>query len=152
QPQGITGSFFIQLSGGTNDSPDLLPAAGKRRAVIQPEASQIEKILIGAPELLTQLAELSARANKLLADDNIAKVSQTISDIAKVTGTVAAHTDQIDQVLGNASDTLVALRKTSVAISGMAGDLSKLTVELNKNQGKLTANADQAITDLRNTL
>jgi phospholipid/cholesterol/gamma-HCH transport system substrate-binding protein len=152
QPAGITGAFFIQLSGGTNDSATLLPREGKRRAVIQPEASQIEKILIGAPELLTQLAELSQRANRLLGDDNLTKVSQTLSDIAKVTGAVAGRSGDIDLVLSNTSQTLAALQKTSVSISSVAGDLSKLTTELNRSQAKLTANADQTITDLRTTL
>jgi phospholipid/cholesterol/gamma-HCH transport system substrate-binding protein len=152
QPQGITGLFFIQLSGGTNDAPDLLPAAGKRRAVIEPEASQIEKILMGAPELLVQLADLSQRASLLLGDQNLASVRQALSDVAKVTSAVASHTNDIDQLLTNTSETLVALRRTSTAISGMATDLSKLTNELNRSQGRLTANADGAITDLRTTL
>src|SRR5262249_41853548 len=113
---------------------------------------QIEKILIGAPELLAQLGELSQRANRLLGDDNIARVSQTLSDIAKVSAAVAGRSNDIDQLLGNTSETLAALRKTSVAISGVAADPSKLTNELNRNSGKLATNADQAITDLRNAL
>jgi phospholipid/cholesterol/gamma-HCH transport system substrate-binding protein len=152
QPAGITGAFFIQLTGGTNDSPDLLPAEGKRRAVIQPEASQIEKILIGAPELLTQLAELSQRANRLLADENINNVSQALRDLAKVTSTVAGRSGEIDQLIGNTSKTLAALEKTSTSFVTVAGDLSKLSNELNRSTGRLTNSADGAITDLRNTL
>lgn len=152
QPQGITGLFFIQLTGGTNDAPDLLPAPGKRRAVIEAEASGIEKILVGAPELLVQLGELSVRANRLLSDDNLTNVATAAADVARITSEISSRSSSIGKMIDNSSEALAALRTTAIAVTALTEDLRKLTGELNKSSGKLTGNADLAINDLRTAL
>ncbi|MEL0145096.1 MAG: MlaD family protein, partial [Alphaproteobacteria bacterium] len=43
QLTGITGGMTIQLSGGTQDSPPLIPPPGRKRAVIASRASALEQ-------------------------------------------------------------------------------------------------------------
>lgn len=113
QLQGITGGVSIQLSGGTQDAPTLKPEPGRKRAVIGSRASALEQFLEGAPELLTGLQTLVARAATLLNADNQDAFAKTLANAAALTGALAARTDDIELLLTEASGTMANLRAAS---------------------------------------
>ncbi len=158
QLQGITGGISIQLSGGTQDAPQLIAKPGKKTAVIASQSSALEQFLEGAPELLTGLQTLVARAATLLNAENQDAFAQTLANAAALTGALAARTGDIELLLTNASGTMGNLReatKTMVALSARA-DATLASVGSAANSVTSTVDASQPdlaalIVDLRRT-
>jgi len=168
QLQGITGGVSIQLSGGTQDAPPLRPKPGEKKAVIASQASALEQFLEGAPELLTGLQTLVARAAALLNTDNQQAFARTLANAAAVTGALAERTDDIELLLRETSTTMTNLRQASqtmvalseradatlASVGGAAGsvtrtvdahepDAAALIVELRRTSTSITTMTDQ---------
>src|SRR5690348_8216963 len=52
ESQGITGQAFVQISGGSNASPEVKVPPGKTYPVIASRPSQLEEVVTSAPQLL----------------------------------------------------------------------------------------------------
>ena len=120
QLKGITGGMTIQLSGGTQDSPPLIPPPGRERAVIASRASALEQFLEGAPELMESLQTLVARAALLLGPENQDAFSQTLANISAISGALAERRDDIQTLVSDASQTMNNLREASTAMTQLA--------------------------------
>ncbi|MBT5572445.1 MAG: MCE family protein [Alphaproteobacteria bacterium] len=120
QIKGITGGISVQLSGGTQASPPLVPEAGEDRAVISSKASALDKFLEGAPELLESLQTLVARAAILLGPENQTSFAQTLSNLSTISGALAARSGDVDSLLTDASSTMTNLRSASAAMTVLA--------------------------------
>ncbi len=158
QLQGITGGVSIQLSGGTQDAPPLTAKPGNKNAVIASQSSALEQFLEGAPELLTGLQTLVARAATLLNAENQDAFANTLANAAALTGALAARTGDIELLLTEASGTMTNLREASqtmVALSDRAnatlesvgGAADSVTKTVGASQPDLAA----LIVDLRRT-
>ena len=131
QIKGITGGVSIQLAGGTQDAPPLVPKPGKKRAVITSQASTLEQFLEDAPELLQRLQVLVSRASALLNEDNQAAFAESLENISVLTGALAARTDDIETLFDSAAQTMANLRDASDALKTTAGTINA-TVDRNE--------------------
>jgi phospholipid/cholesterol/gamma-HCH transport system substrate-binding protein len=131
QIKGITGGVNIQLVGGTQEAPPLVPKPGKKRAVITAQASALEQLLEDAPELLEGLQVLVSRASALLNEDNQAAFADSLENVSALTGALAARTDDIDALFDSASQTMANLRDASNALKTTAGTINE-TVDRNE--------------------
>jgi phospholipid/cholesterol/gamma-HCH transport system substrate-binding protein len=77
---GLAGSSYIQLNGGTNNSPTLRPAPGKRYAVIPSHPSKLEEVTKSVPEALEKLDKITERLELLLDDRNLNNVASMLDD------------------------------------------------------------------------
>jgi len=158
QLQGITGGSVVALSGGSNEAGTLQTPPGRSRPVIASEASGLEKLLEGAPELVESVDLLVRNANLLLNPANREAVGNILQDLATVSATLAGRADDIDRALGDAASTLESLRGASAALSELATRLDRNLTSL-MNQGTTAlesiettaANADELLVDLRGT-
>ncbi len=97
--QGLTGIAYVELSGGSPQSPPLQVLPGNRYPVIQTKASlsaRLENVLTTA---LTKLDDTTNNINALLSPQNQAAVQSALTDIAAVARTVAARQDNIDKAI-----------------------------------------------------
>ena len=131
QIKGITGGVSIQLAGGTQDAPPLVPKPGKKRAVITSQASTLEQFLEDAPELLQRLQVLVSRASALLNEDNQAAFAESLENISVLTGALAARTDDIETLFDSAAQTMANLRDASDALKTTAATINA-TVDRNE--------------------
>ena len=143
--QGITGVAYIELSGGTRESPALATELGKKIAVIQTKTSGIEQVLTKAPELLERAVTITERLTLFLDDRNVNAVADTLKNLSTLTGTLAGRTDEINQVLADSRKTFSALREAAEGIA-------QLTGELKGKVGPITTGAQDVITDVQVTL
>lgn len=120
---GITGGLKVQLSGGTQNAPPLEPKPGQQRAVIVAKASSLEEFLEGAPELLEELQLLIRRASSLLSPSNERAISETLENVAVVTGALADRSDDIELLIDDAAATMDNLRDASTAMKDLAAEL-----------------------------
>ncbi|PNS09236.1 MlaD family protein [Solilutibacter silvestris] len=107
--QGITGSPFIQLSGGSPQAAALLPSESDEIPLIQTEPSTLQNIADTASKLVTRLDEM-------LSEDNIKRISATLENLKSTTDSIAAQREDIGKLLVNArlaSDDLRATLKTA---------------------------------------
>src|SRR5204862_6142279 len=74
----LSGVSFIQVTGGTQDAPLLLPQEGQRYAVIRARRSRLASVVARAPQLLAKADEALDHLNELLVDKHRRAVSQTL--------------------------------------------------------------------------
>jgi phospholipid/cholesterol/gamma-HCH transport system substrate-binding protein len=81
EPQGITGVNYIQITGGTQGRPLLKDATPRGQVpVIHSEKSTLADLLEGGGTVLQRAVETLDRVNRLLSDQNIRHISDTIDD------------------------------------------------------------------------
>ncbi|MBO6781877.1 MAG: MCE family protein, partial [Alphaproteobacteria bacterium] len=156
--KGITGGVAVQLSGGTQASPPLEPKPGQDRAVIKSEASALAQFLEGAPELMTSLQTLVARAAVLLGPENQTAFAQSLANISAFSGALAARGDDIELLISDASKTMTNLRTASEAMTGMAANAEAAIASIGTTADTVSstvsenrANIRGLVSDLRTT-
>lgn len=108
--QGLTGAAFIQITGGSQTAPDLLPSRDTPIPVIPAKDSAFADLLEGAPRLLGELISLAENANKVLSVENQQALTDTLANIAQFSETLAAQSATLDSTLTNADALLAEVR------------------------------------------
>ena len=106
---GLTGSPFIQLTGGSPDAPRLVAEEPDRIPVIPTEASALQNIADTANRLV-------ARLDEVLSEENVARISATLENLEGMTGAVAGQREDLATLIVNArvaSEKLVQAVDTS---------------------------------------
>jgi phospholipid/cholesterol/gamma-HCH transport system substrate-binding protein len=129
--QGITGIAYVQLRGGTEASAPLV-ATGDRPARIASRPSALEQVFESTPELLVHAVVVADRLTRLLSDDNIAQISAAIDHVARVTGTLAAHDDDLDAFLAGAGSAGPRIADLTDELVLLTADLRDLTAKLDQ--------------------
>lgn len=101
--QGLTGIAHVELSGGSRDSPPLEPGAGEKHPVIRSKPSLMLRLDTGVTALIGNLNRSSESVNALLDEENRAVLRRTLANLERLSGTLAAHTGEIDAGLNHAS-------------------------------------------------
>ncbi len=79
---GITGEVYIELSGGSHDTPEL-KAIGNELPEIQAKPSSIDAILNGLPILLEKANHVANQLSKIFSDENVRSVNSIARKLAK---------------------------------------------------------------------
>jgi phospholipid/cholesterol/gamma-HCH transport system substrate-binding protein len=141
---GITGTSFIQLSGGTPQSPELKGKDGKLPVIIA-SPSPIARLLDDGSDLLGNINMLVHNANLLFSEDNATQLSKTLTNLEQTT---AAFSDQ----RGDIRTAIQQLAKVGDQASAMLEQTSELMRNANgllNSQGKQAfGSAEQAMQSL----
>ncbi|MCA9579798.1 MAG: MCE family protein, partial [Myxococcales bacterium] len=113
--QGIAGGVYVQISGGTMDSPRLHPEPDGTLPEIPSTPSTIQALVQSVPEVLESANAVLDRANLLLSDGNL----QTV-------GGILADARQVTSALADVHDGLPAL---ALRVNEMAQELEALSAE-----------------------
>jgi len=143
--QGVTGVAFIQLTGGTQQSPRLVAGKDSELPEIESRLSGLEKVLEQAPVIFEKVVLLTDRLGRLVDDDNLKAISATLENVRQMSSQLGAKTGELAQLLGEGRATLVALR-------GAADSATGLTDELRSRTGPIVDNAGDVMTDVQVTL
>lgn len=135
---GITGTPFIQLTGGSPGSPLLVDVDRRDVPVIQTEASALQNIADTANRLV-------ARLDQLLSEENVARVATTLSNIEAMTGAVADQREDLRAVIVNAREASEQLEKTLDAANGA---ITKIDRDFADELPGLVAKLDSTLTRL----
>lgn len=121
--QGLTGIAYVELSGGSLQSPPLQTLPGNRYPIIQTKASlsaRLENVMTTA---LTKLDDTTNNINALLSPQNQAAVQSALADIATVARTVAARKDDIDNTITQAGRAVQSSERAATQVAAQAGAL-----------------------------
>ncbi len=141
QLQGITGVSFVQISGGTPDSPLLPPNKHGEPPELPSRPSQISQLVDGAPHLLSEAVEVLQRANGMFSEDNRRNVALMLDNGAELSARVASHGAELEQTLSRMSQGADEMAAAAKKLNAMSDKLDHLA-----GQGQ------QAMTQVQNTL
>lgn len=103
--QGLTGIAYVELSGGTQDSPMLTATAGNEYPVIPTKPSLTARLEYILTSVLAKLDSTSTSINAILSDENKEAFKSALADISTVTRTFAARRETLDAGIASAART-----------------------------------------------
>lgn len=103
--QGLTGIAYVELGGGTRESPPLRATAQEPYPVIRTKPSLSARLENVLTTVLAKLDSTSSNIDALLSDDNRKAFSSALADIAVVSRTLAARKDTLDAAVTSAART-----------------------------------------------
>jgi len=139
--EGLTGGLAILLIGKAPDAPPLEAAPGQRYPVIASEASTLQQVIEGAPELVQKVDLLLARANDLLKAENRVSISNSLANIDSFTTTLKDHSGDIGALIVDAGATMENVRKATA-------NLEVLAANLNEDADKLVTRVDTTLVSI----
>lgn len=143
-PTGITGNAVIEFSGGSPESPDLLPRDGQAPVIVATPSS-IARLLASSDNLMSDLSELILSAKSFLSPDNAQRLSKTLEHLEQATGAIASQRAEIITLVQQLT---VSTRQANTVLQ-QASQLIDSTDSLINNQGaSALGNADRALTSL----
>jgi phospholipid/cholesterol/gamma-HCH transport system substrate-binding protein len=125
ESQGLTGVSYVEISGGTLDSPALTAAAGQKYPQIASRPSSLQQVFNNAPELVARLLVIADRVESVLDDNNRAAIAQTLANIRDTTGVFDRRSKDIDQLVVDASQTMHNLADASAMLKATLANLDR---------------------------
>jgi phospholipid/cholesterol/gamma-HCH transport system substrate-binding protein len=98
----LSGVSYIQVVGGTQDAPLLLPQPGQRYAVIRSHRSRFASIAARAPQILEKASDTLDSLNELLDEKNRRAVAETLEHIRVLSDGLGGTNKDIDELAVNA--------------------------------------------------
>jgi phospholipid/cholesterol/gamma-HCH transport system substrate-binding protein len=135
---GITGVYYVEVSGGSRDAPPITREEGQRYPVIAAKPSRFQSLVASLPEVLTKAIEVGDRLSAILDEKNRLAIANTLANVEQITavGTRVAlklegFIDDTDQAVGDfrhtmgvANNSLAEFQKTVAAFGSIPGDLN----------------------------
>jgi phospholipid/cholesterol/gamma-HCH transport system substrate-binding protein len=133
---GLTGSPFIQLTGGSPNAPSLSSVDHREVPVIKTEASALQNIADTANRLV-------ARMDEVLSEANVKHIARTLDNIDAMTTSVAEQREDLRALIINARESseqlTLTLKTTNRAVEDVDRELvAKLPGLVAKLDGTLT--------------
>lgn len=139
---GFTGGAFVEITGGTAQSPLLVTHGEQRYPVIRTKPSTFAELQQSAPEVVAKLNVAVSRLNDLLGDDNRRSISHILANLDETTQVIARRSADIDATIANANKAMVNL---SDASNSLRPTLQQVDLTVRK-YGKVADSADAFIT------
>lgn len=127
--QGVTGVAYIQLSGGSPESPPLMPTRENPVPVIASEESALSKLLASGADIAVTVNETLLRVSDLFSHENVAHVSTALGNIDDITSSIAEQRGSMAQALQELAGATAELHDTLQTIDRTAADAGKLLRE-----------------------
>jgi phospholipid/cholesterol/gamma-HCH transport system substrate-binding protein len=123
--QGLTGGAYIQLYGGSASSPELEPAPEQQLATIYAERSELQNLVDGARDTVTQAAQTLTRIDDFIRK-NEGGLSQTVTNVQTFTGALAKNSDNVANFLQTTGEAAKSIARLADSLNGMSGDVEAL--------------------------
>jgi phospholipid/cholesterol/gamma-HCH transport system substrate-binding protein len=103
---GLTGTTFIQLTGGSPEAPRLAARDDRELPLIKTEPSALQNISDTANRLV-------ARLDQVLSDTNVRNIAQTLEHVEEMTGAIASQREDLRTLIVNARTVSEQLKVTA---------------------------------------
>lgn len=157
--QGVTGVLYIDLIEDAVDGRLTAPVPSMNYPVIRSARSNLDVFLSSLPDLVSRVTDVTQRAGRMLSDENIAAVSDTLSNIHKASDTLPDTMRQIRALAADLRSTSEEIRATAASIRTVAGnsgpEIHTAMQRMNTaadNLARATATLDALVEDNRRDL
>jgi len=99
QSQGLTGLAYVELTGGSRDSPSLEKQADQKYPVIKAAPSLMRRLDTSITALLANLNRASENFNALMDEDNRRAVKNTLAEIEALSQSLTQSTARLTDEL-----------------------------------------------------
>jgi phospholipid/cholesterol/gamma-HCH transport system substrate-binding protein len=154
--QGLTGIAYVELSGGSRNSPALEARTGEDYPVIRAGPSLMVRMDHAITALLTNLNRTSENVGALTGPDNRQAFKETLADLRVLSRTLAARSAAIDSGLVNASRTLDGTARLAADLPRLvermqrsADGFDRMTAEIARAGERAGGSVEGARSDLR---
>jgi phospholipid/cholesterol/gamma-HCH transport system substrate-binding protein len=110
EPQGITGYAFVQITGGTQNSPVVKAKEGERYPVIHSRPSTLETLFQAAPQILDRTKQIAEQLAVIFNDQNRDAISETIQNLRSATASLGGAQGDVKGLMVEAATTIKELR------------------------------------------
>jgi len=141
---GITGVYYVEISGGTREAPPIMKQEGQRYPVIASRPSRLQSLVASVPDVLSRAIDIEDRMSRLLSDRNLDAIASTLQSVKQISGDLAqsrkieAVADEtittlktIQTAMTTASDTLAELKRATTMAETTVGDATVTVKTLN---------------------
>lgn len=142
--QGLTGIAFVNLTGGTVESPYLKATPGEEYPVIKSRPSLFARLEEKLTDPLEYLIETSSRINKLLNKKNLQNFEETLKNINSLAGSLSVYAKDLDQAVKDFSVVMADAKKASGELSGVMVEIKKAS-KATENMAERFAEAGESI-------
>jgi phospholipid/cholesterol/gamma-HCH transport system substrate-binding protein len=142
ESQGFAGASFVEIAGGTANSPLLVAHDDQRYPVIRTKPSTFAELQQSAPELVAKLNTAASRLNDLLNDDNRRAITHVLSNLEETTQVIARRSADIDSAIASANKAMANFNQAS---EGFKSSLDQVDLTI-KKYGKLADDTDAFVT------
>lgn len=104
--QGLTGIAYVELSGGSKQSPLLTSRNGEKFPVIRTGPSLLARLDTALTALLGNVNRMSENINAVLDEENRRAFKRSLRQVEQITEVLVAHSSAIDTSMKNAARTL----------------------------------------------
>ena len=149
ESQGLTGATFVEIAGGTANSPLLQVEPGQDYAVIPSKPSTLQQLAQAGPELVANLKTAGERFSDLLNDENRKSVSDLLAHLKSTSALLDDHAEDLDSLLANMKNATESLNRVLSTTDRAVANADRALDTVNTAAGAIqnTAGALQATSE-----
>lgn len=137
--QGLTGLLYIDLLQQPNPTRKVLEVPSENYPVIHSVRSDLDVFVSSLPDLVTRVGELVARTSRLLSEDNLHAIENTVVNLDKATRSLPQSMENFNLLLG---DLRSATGEARGVIAGLAEATRSAGPDLAETMRQLRATSD----------
>jgi len=141
ETQGLTGLSYVNLRGGSPESPPLQRQPGESYPVIRSEPSLWGRLDHSLSTLVDNLIEASHRLNEVLSDENQKLMSETLANIKDLTAMLAGHSSTFGETMDHMAGAAKNLHDTSALLPQLVRKLETTAGGLDEMAGEISETA-----------
>lgn len=142
--QGLTGIAFVELEGGSRESPLLAAPEGGGDPVILTQPSLLRRLDTQVTGVVEDVSRTAQSINSLLDEDTRAALQRAIHDMEAVTRVVAGRSEEIDSSLVDAARAMRSGARTSERLTHVVTQIGRSATAVER-AGVETARASEAV-------
>jgi phospholipid/cholesterol/gamma-HCH transport system substrate-binding protein len=124
--EGLTGGTYVEIDGGSKDTPVLERKMFGDYPVIPSKVSTLQALEQSAPQILAKINKIADRVNAVLSDQNIKNFSGILASVNTTTQTLAARSGDLDKTIRNLASGTDQLKLDLTAANGSLGKINRL--------------------------
>ena len=115
--QGLTGGRYIEISGGTRQSPKLIAATAPPYPEIASRRSSVDALLENTPEVMQRLNVIADRLAAVLDDRNQRAISDMLANLSHLTSVLDQRAQDLDRILADGGSAMRNLAEAGATLN-----------------------------------
>lgn len=120
--KGLTGASFIQITGSSQDSPQLETLPGEKYPVIQSEPSPIEALFSDLPKILHKTTQALTRIESLLDDQTISDTKMLMANLKNLSARLESGPNSLDTLVHHSRSAVLEIKGAAATLKEILGD------------------------------
>jgi phospholipid/cholesterol/gamma-HCH transport system substrate-binding protein len=121
--QGVTGLLYVNLKEQPGTSKEVALRTGKQYPIIESVASDFDVFLASLPELMGRATSILERLGRVLSDENLEGLAQTIESVRSATATLPKTSKEVAELVAEVRGTVAEIHAAAESLRGMTDEV-----------------------------